>query len=584
MKKIVLLLALLVIAILAWIGLPPKEWPKPSDTYLADVAKEISSEGEFNKSLAISPDGSELAYPRSTQGGRALFLMDVKTGKTTKITNAFEAYHVYAYSPDGTRLLFSDFQRPGNNRLMVLPRPGAAAKPIEKGTFANTAWIDDNQLCFTDEKQQHARVLSMDGPESTTTNTFRLESGTHGITPNGPEMFTVISDLGIHLLSWREGIKKMIFQNTNKVGPAWNDSYPLMWLRYCPGTSNYLFSSWDQSNWRHLFCLKKDENNHWAASQISDTNDHVYNAQWIQNGKGFAYIGNQTNHLFLAVRPANPHDATNLFVGGHVFGYTVSQDGAKLYAIASTGPEPLGIWEYGILDHHLRYVGGRAELSAAISIPREEHWVKSADGVNVPYYVSKPRNFKERYKYPVVISAPPEGLQFFRAWEIYSQFLANIGVYFIAVNHRGVDGYGKHYSELEGAPASDIETVYEQVMKMPGVDKDRIYLLAHSAGAEVICQTIEHFPGHWAGAIIFSGSLPSQKQIQQQKMKVFAFVGELDFSLNKTETSRLEQWGKENHLPITVIHAPHTHHVVTDTETQRTSLLELAKFIFDQNP
>jgi predicted esterase len=581
MKKLAVLITTAAIGYIFWHLSVLKRWPKPPKSYVATIAAEISAQGEFNKGIIVSPDSSELAFPRSTIGGRALFLMDVKSGNVTRFADDFEAYQTYGYSPDGKFLLFSDFQRPGHNRLMKLNRLGALANDCSEGTFADVAWVDNERLCFTDEKRTNAQILTIES-HSIVTNLIDLGQNVYGVDVSRSNTLTLISDSGVSLLSLPSASRQMLLENTNEGGPFWNAGFPPMWLRYCADNSQYLFCSWDKSNWRRLYRLKACEGG-WSTVRVSDTNDHCYNGQWIQRGNGFAYVGNQTNHLFLAVRPEKPTDSTNLFIGGHVYGYTVSRDGDKIYAIASTGSEPLGVWEYAICEHQLRYVGGRAGFSTAVPVRREQYWVESLDGTKIPYYVSQPKDFNRKFKYPAIIGAPPRGLQFFQAWEMFSQFFANIGVFHIAVNHRGVDGYGRDYSQLNTASADlDIEAVYQEVIKNPNIDRQRVFLMAHSGGTSVISRTVKDFPGQWAGAIVFSGDLPSREEIQKQRLRVFAFVGDLDFASTKNEVNRLQRWAEINHIPFTAFHAPHTHHVVTDTDIDRQSYLALADFIFEK--
>ena len=75
------------------------------------------------------------------------------------------------------------------------------------------------------------------------------------------------------------------------------------------------------------------------------TEEHTYNGKWVQGGHGYAYIANINNAFFLAVRPENPAENTNLFTRGHIDRYTPTPSGDRLFAIATPHHgTPCGLW------------------------------------------------------------------------------------------------------------------------------------------------------------------------------------------------------------------------------------------------
>jgi len=571
------LMIAVVSGLIVW-HLSPKRARKPSPFLLKALANEVASEGEFNKSPIVDPTGSQLAFARTANGGRAMFFMDVLSGAEKQLQNPNEIYQANGFSRDGCYLLFTDV-RPTKDRIVVLDRHASSARVLAEGRMDNIAWMNSNAFCFTDRHTNFGSAIILT-PEGAVTNQFDMRLPAYCMAPSGPVTVSFITDAGIWSLDLASGAKECMTPSNNPLAGCWNEAYEPEWLTYSPEIHEFLFCSWDQSNFRHLFRLARDPNG-WKLKQETAGEEHTYNGRWIQHGKGFAFIGNRTNHFYLAVRPADPKGNTNLFYSGHTFGYTVSDDGDQIYAIASIGAEPLGIWEYTISSRTLRYLGGRAKLSKAEAIPREEHWVSSFDGLKISYYFLTPCHLEKSKKYPAVIFLPIWGMQNFPAWEMFSQFFANIGVFHVAVNHRGVDGYGKAYSELGVFNADkDVNAVYEDIVKNPNIDKKRIFLMTYSEAASVANQVIQNFPGRWAGVINIAGTPPPRDQVKEQGMRVFLFVGGQDSADLRQNLMFFESWAAENGVTVHVMRPDGTRHIITRTEVDRNIMLELADFIF----
>jgi len=580
MKKIIIfcvVLSLLATGLVWWLA--PSRFPKPSKRQLEEVAGEVVLEGEWNKSPVIDPVDSELAYARTTTGGRALFLMNIKTGAERRFSNRNEIAHPCGYSPDGRFLLFDDVLTYAD-RIMLSDRSHPPDGPYAEGRMDNISWVSSNSFCFSYRGTNFGQLITLT-PSAIQTNRFDTGMSVYGMTPVRPNQVAWIRNSGICLLDVATGHHEDLTLENHEISACWSDTYAPEWFTYSPQNNEFLFCSWDKSDWRHLYRLTK-ENQGWSFEQETKGGEHSYNGRWIQNGKGFAFIGNRTNHFYLAIRPDEQKGATNLFAGGHVFGYTVSWNGDTIYAIGSIGAEPLGIWEYTISSRTLRYVGGRAKLSQAEPIPREEHWVSSFDGTKVPYYLLTPKNLEKRKKHPAIIFLPIWGMQNFPAWEMFSQFFANIGVFHVAVNHRGIDGYGKAYKEWGVTDADkDVEAVYQDIVKTPNIDTSRIFLMTYSEAAIVANEVIEHYPGQWAGVINIAGVPPPREQVQTQRMRVFLFVGDQDTAEIKSDVMFFESWAAANNVKAHVLHSDKTRHIITSTEVDKKLLLALANFVFE---
>ncbi len=291
----------------------------------------------------------------------------------------------------------------------------------------------------------------------------------------------------------------------------------LRWLRYSPENGSFLFCSRPtNSNWRYLFKLDAGTK---GVTQLTD--EDTYNGQWLEQGKGFAYVGNTNNSFFLAVRGEGPGLATNLFANGSVANYVVSESGHRIYATASLGIEPQGIWEYDVVARTLREVVPGSTRSGSVCrwVEPQEFRARSFDGLEIPYFVVPPVEVAGdsrsspgeigaggSKKYPVIVFLPPQSFQYQRGFEARSQMMANAGFYFVAVNYRGCDGYGKAYASLDDAngAAKDVLAVCSELGKIPTVDSRNMFLWTSSSGSSAAFELLADAPELWRGAALIS--------------------------------------------------------------------------------
>src|SRR5690606_3737121 len=102
-----------------------------------------------------------------------------------------------------------------------------------------------------------------------------------------------------------------------------------------------------------------------------------------------------------------------------------------------------------------------------------------------------------------------------------SQFLANIGFYFLAVNYRGVDGYGRDYSDSYHPPtaAKDILAAYEWLIQNPNVDRKNIFIFSMSGGTPICMELLATAPKLWRGmAIDKPGGMPVDARLNPRRL------------------------------------------------------------------
>ena len=593
-RGIVLLIALLTSCGLVYWLFVKKSAHVPKVEQVKATAGEIMSLGELYRGPEVNDAETDLYFTRSTAGGRAIFRVDLDAGTLERFPHTNEVLRIFGISPDNRHFIFRDLVRT-RERLVIYDFKRQLFEPVKenRGIGSEVVWLSSNKFAFVYKANNQLPICSVtisNGEQIAKCFSNRL--AVVGLLAMSENKLGYVQRRNIWSMDLTSGTPTQL---SRLLKGAFTTDRPhrkllpsdFMWLTYSRDNGEFLFCSSDESNWRHLFRFDPAVGDGNEVRQLTYDEDHSYNGKWVQRSKGIAYIGNWTNHFHLAVRTEESVANTNLFLGGHVYGFTVSANGERLYAAASEGIEPPGVWQYDISRRILRCVipGINTPFVASAVLPREEHWIESFDDLKVPFLLIKPKDLDRRRKYPVIIATPPDGNQFYQAWENYSQFFGNIGVFHIAVNHRGIDGYGNRYRAITPQQAyRDIMAVRTYILKAyPSIDASRIFLMGYSGGSAVVKRLAQEHSKLWEGVIIISGS-PAHLQVTEKNVpRCFLFMGLRDSPALLQEAKEFEQWGKEHAPANRVLYGPRTGHVITDTNVDKALALALAEFIFNRS-
>jgi dipeptidyl aminopeptidase/acylaminoacyl peptidase len=576
-RRVVLLIPALVATLLT-VGCERKvRVAAPTIERLTNVVNEIMSVGEFYRSPEPNHKESLLSFVRWSEGGQGLFQMEFATGIVKRIPHEPRVQIIFTWSPDDHFLLLKDSVI--GTGLRVYDCQSDSFRPIDKeSSFAvgQIDWLGTNRLAYISKNGKNAelRLLTL-GESHKSLRTFP--------NPGTMDWMTPISDHRIAYLENKE-IWSIDVDSGEATQLTTNLCSQYLWLNFSKENKEFLFCWWDKSEWRHLFRL--DSTGSLKLTQLTFGPEHSYNGQWIQKGTGIAYVAHITNHFYLAVRPKNASQSTNLFAGGHVIAYRVSDDGEKIYAAAAIGMEPPRIWRYVIKDLSLTSLvtGTNAPFINATIAQSTEEWVKSFDGLAIPYYLLRPPNLETGRKYPVVIAIPPESGQFVQAWEKYGQFIANLGAYYVAVNPRGSDGYGLTFRQKhDGDAYRDILAVRKRVLENPNADSDHVFLITWSNGSKVADNLATKHPGLWDGVILISGQPPDISSRSPKLPRYLLFMGDADSPARVNRSRLFAASAKTNGVAVRLLTDRKTGHHVTDVNVDKRIGSAIAEFMYRTN-
>lgn len=531
--------------------------------------------------LSLNDSGTRLAYVRGTSTGRAAFILDLDSLEIHRLPISGEVSKVYGWSPGGTWLSLSESPRQNlqEEHLLIYDTGDSTIQRLTSATNITEnafAWLGDDRYYFTAKglnkssttdryvgnwasKTRHAVNTFLDEFVQTSKNVgaYGYEGNIHACSIDSTET-PVVTDIS----RFSEGFDRFVGR----------------WLRYNHRTNTYLFSSTPKgSNWRYLYKYSPTHN---QLTRLTD--EDTYSSQWLQDGKGYAYIGNRDNHFYLAVRPELVSGNIDLFIHGSVASFIVDPSRNTIYAVASTGVEPQGIWKYDISSHIMSSVmpGSTNQYVIDHLVEPDERKAVAPDGTRTTFFVYPPASgAKSAVRDPAALKRHPLFINMFvtsdqakNVWNPHSQLLSILGWYAIDANYRGCDGYGKAYSDMRkdiSGAASDVMAIYREVIGYPDVDPGAITLGGRSDAAAIVTKLLTTSPQLWNDVLLNhpDGSLVYQGLQPNGLPPIMAISGDQDRHL--PAVSAFMSWAKKTRVRAELIVQTDTGHVSWDLDQDK---------------
>lgn len=165
---------------------------KPRVYLLNILSNKFEILGDFEKNMTFaprfSPDGNKVIMTLSDEGNSDIYVMDLRTRKSTRLTNHPAIDTAPSFSPDGKKIVFES-DRGGSQQLYVMDADGKNIKRISfgRGRYATPVWSPRGDLiAFTKigDRKFRIGVMKTDGSgERLLTNAYQDEGPTWS--PNG---------------------------------------------------------------------------------------------------------------------------------------------------------------------------------------------------------------------------------------------------------------------------------------------------------------------------------------------------------------------------------------------------------------
>lgn len=483
-----------------------------------EIIKEIAAVQEIYRTPISNRDGSQIAYLRTSDDGLSLFHADFVKGSTNRIeefdgTQLYQTslyYKLLGWSPDDRHFAYS--RRAGTNmytakaelRLVDASNSLVAASLKTPMPIEHLVWLTPRSLAYLDgENRLHLAKLT--GSELKVEKTLELDLDDEIGKQRAPNQrrnlsatpFVRVDDRSIAYVKNANLWTLDLHEDTRRQISRFESEYGFEWLTYNEETAQFLFCHRESERpfRRQAFSYAPATGEHGRLTQIPLEQGNVVKARWLNSGQGQTRLISQGPSGFLEVVSSSQSSSTkSLFKQGTIRAFTVSGDGKQIFVVGAAGHEPHSIWRYDVAAAHLEQVVATMELPFQETklVPPSSASIKDEQGRRLSFYLLQPVGFDRSKKYPLVIDGPNQG-----RWTHHSQFFANMGAYYMAVNRRGLFSS----DHLQGA-VNDILTVYEHLKRKSNVDLSRVYIIGFSAGTRVTTELLEGHPEKWAGVIL----------------------------------------------------------------------------------
>lgn len=456
------------------------------------------SKNHFNP--VFSPDGTKMAYLSSKEGKVQVYLKDLASSSTTRVTDVAMRPSGMSFSPDGKYLAFAMFtptkakplfnldfkpkgakwaenpqyidqtnfqrdgmgmKRPGNMQLYVVPTIGGTPRQITSGEHDHAgtiAWSENGQQVIISANTSDEADFDM-----LNSDLFSIDVNTSKVTRltdmSGPERSPHLSPNG----------KKIAF-----VGNEDN------------GKSNQL---------SQLYVMNSDGTD--IENLTSELDRSVGAIKWSDNGKGVYFSYDDMGKKSVAYVSFTGKVSTKTSaLGGTSLGrpytsgnYDVTPKGSVVYT-ASTGDRPadLAIVTSKGKVKQLTDLNGDVFDHKTVNKPELVELKSSVDSRDLQAWIVTPPNFDPTKKYPLIleIHGGPH-TAYGPSYSTEIQLMAAAGYVVLYGNPRGSTSQGEEFANLidKNYPSQDYDDLMDMVdaaIAKGYVDESNLFVTGGSGG------------------------------------------------------------------------------------------------------
>ena len=457
-----------------------------------------------------SPDGSKIAFIRSTDDGSRIYVMNADGGEPGALTN-LEPGAIFSieWSPGGDRLLMIYRKRPGKDKKP----PAVRHITTLNSRFEGLGWFDGlyPHVWVVDAATGKAAQVA-DGRWGEAEATWSPDGKTIAFTSNRhAEAEYQGEQLDLWTVGAGGGEPKRIATPPGPVyHPRWSgDGRRVAYLGHddpeaCWGTKN--LHPWVVPLGGKATNLTPDFDRCGENLTISDMwgfQSGAATLHWSPDDARLFYLISSRGATQLnSARTEAPGEPTPLTEGAHdVRGMTLSRDGRRAALLIATQTNP-GTLHTAAVEEPMRpkpLFDPNAELLAGLQVAMpEELTFTSADGTEIQGWLLKPAGFDPKRTYPLCleIHGGPRaqyGATFFHEF----QMLAAQGYVVLYTNPRGSQGYGEKFAAaITGAwgelDYQDIMATVDAVLERGFIDPKKMAVMGGSYGGYMTNWIVGH--------------------------------------------------------------------------------------------
>lgn len=482
--------------------------------------RDFVPEQRFQPTLAISPDGTQVAYSCNSSGQYNLWVQPLAGAAGRALTSyTDQAVREVAWAPDGSSLAFAaDQDGDEQYQIFLVPAAGGAPRRLTSASdrqhaLAADPFTPDGKTLLYAANDRDPSVQDVLVHDLSTGTVRRIESEpglllfATSVSPDGRWLLAVglrsntDSDCYLVDLADPDGERRLL---TAHEGDVQHD--PGSWAA---DSSGFFLRTDAGGEFQGLafYSLGDDaitavERPDWDVEEVTATDD----------GRTLTWTVNRAGISVPHVRRDDDVVALGDVPSGQIESLAVTPDGQTLVFLFSTATRPTDVAALEIASWAFRYVTDSRPPGLLAVEPRMPELIDfpTHDRRRIPAWLYRPAGDGQ---FPVVLSihGGPEYQEraVYSYSGLYQHLLAN-GIGVLAPNVRGSTGYGTAYQRLihrdwGGAELGDFEHAVRYLHAVDWVDPGRIAVFGGSFGGFAALSCLSRLPELWAAGVSIVG-------------------------------------------------------------------------------
>ncbi len=468
---------------------------------------------------AFSPDGSKLLISSNPTGVFNAYALDVKTGATTPMTaSATDATFAVGYFPKDERILFTADQG-GNelNHLFVRETDGTVKDltPGDKLKAIFGGWIGGGEafIAFTNERDarffdlyryesdDYARTLVYKNDEG-----FSFEATSRDGTKGAAVKERTSADNNIYLIDFTDPDAKpqLITEHQGNISHSVHD--------FSPDGSSIVYGTDEHGEFAQA----------WTYDLATSEEKPLIAAAWDVSYVAFSPSGryrvsgtNEDASTVVTIADLKTGKTVAMPKGlpaGDILGVRFAPDEKSIAFMLNSDVSPSNVVTVDLKKK--KFKQWTQALNPAIDpadlVENEVVRYQSFDGLEIPSILYKPKGASAANKVPgvVFVHGGPGG-QTRAGYSAMIQHLVNHGYAVLGANNRGSSGYGKTFFHLDDRKHGDVDLKdivwgRKYLETLDWIDKDNVAIMGGSYGGFMTAAALAFEPDAFdAGINIF---------------------------------------------------------------------------------
>mgnify|MGYP000265314251 CR=1 FL=1 len=456
------------------------------------------SKNHFNP--VFSPDGAKMAYLSSKEGKVQVYLKDVASNSTTRVTDVAMSPSSMSFSPDGKYLAFAMFTPTKAKPLFSLDFKPKGAKWAENAQYIDqTNFQRDSMGMKRPGNMQVYVVPTIGGTPRQVTSGAHDHAGTMAWSKNGQQLITSANTRDEAEFDMLNSDLFSIDINTLKVTKLTDMSGPEYSPQLSPNGKKIAFVGYEDNGKSNqlsqLYVMDPDGDN--IKNLTSKLDRSVGAIKWADKGKGlyFSYDDMGKKNVAYVNLAGKISNVTN-DLGGTTLGrpytsgdYDVTPKGHVVYT-SSKGNRPadLAVVTKKGKVKQLTDLNGDVFDHKTVNKPALIELKSSIDNRDLQAWVVTPPNFDAQKKYPLIleIHGGPH-TAYGPGYSTEVQLMAAAGYVVVYGNPRGSTSQGEEFANLidKNYPSQDYNDLMDMVdatIAKGYIDESNLFVTGGSGG------------------------------------------------------------------------------------------------------